>query len=102
MFNSLFRLFSAKNSEPVSSDNTVQGSNALIKLPCDGLVYEYKPSKKDTANHNTAFFEHGVLVNVSPRNTAVSLDEDRDVAYHARYICCLVLIGIKKKKGHGH
>lgn len=33
-----------------------------------------------------AFFENGVLFNVNPRNNQVSLDEDRQTAYDARYI----------------
>lgn len=86
MLNGLFSLFASKKRKLISSEDARQDSDAFIKIPCDGCVYEYKPSKKDTANHNIAFFEHGVLVNVSPRNTAVSLDEDRDVAYQARYI----------------
>jgi len=86
MLNGLFSLFASKKRKLISSEDARQDSDAFIKIPCDGCVYEYKPSKKDTANHNIAFFEHGVLVNVSPRNTSVSLDEDRDVAYQARYI----------------
>lgn len=69
-----------------SSEGGSQDSNALIKITEPSQSFIYEPTKKDIANHNTAYFEHGVLVDVSPRNTAISLDEDRDVAYQARYI----------------
>ena len=35
---------------------------------------------------NKAFFKNGTLYDVYPRNTNISLYEDRDVAYNARYI----------------
>lgn len=37
-------------------------------------------------NKNEAYFENGVLYDVSPRNEGISLDEDREVAYNARYV----------------
>lgn len=33
-----------------------------------------------------AYFENGVLVNVNPRNKAISLYDDRQIAYEAQYI----------------
>lgn len=69
-----------------SLKEVVQDPNVLVKISSGDQPFVYEPSKKDSLNHNTAYFEHGVLVDVSPRNTALSLDEDRDVAYQARYI----------------
>ena len=37
-------------------------------------------------NNNTAYYKNGMLYDVSPRDNSVSLDENRDIAYNARYI----------------
>lgn len=57
-----------------------------IEIPDYGKLPEYTLKKEEIENHNTAYYENGMLVNVSPRNEAISLDEDRQVAYDARYI----------------
>lgn len=60
--------------------------NEIISLPVFEEIKPHILSKKENANINTAWYENGVLVNVSPRDENVSLDEDRQVAYSARYI----------------
>lgn len=42
--------------------------------------------KKEKSNSNVAWYENGMLKNVSPRDERLSLDENRQVAYDARYI----------------
>lgn len=46
----------------------------------------YASSDKKRQDEATVFFKNGVLYDVSPRNKHVTLDEDRDVAYNARFI----------------
>lgn len=60
--------------------------NECIKLPEYEKFQGHILRKSEEDNKNTAWYEHGFLVNVSPRNESISLDEDRDVAYHARFI----------------
>ncbi len=44
-----------------------------------------KPAEKETMQ-NIAYFKNGFLYDVSPRNAAISLYEDRDIAYNAKII----------------
>lgn len=42
--------------------------------------------EQNLSNGYEAFYKNGVLYDVNPRNKAISLDEDRQVAYDAQYI----------------
>ena len=48
----------------------------------------FLPTEKEAivATGYEAHFKNGVLFNVKPRNTKISLDEDRQTAYNAQYI----------------
>lgn len=69
-----------------SSYGAKQDKHSIIKLPTDNRVFEYQLLRKDKDNINTAYYRNGFLYNVYPRNESLSLDEDRDKAYFARYV----------------
>lgn len=86
MFFNFFKKANQKKEESeYSSRNAHQDKHAIIQLPKTDRVFIYHIKKTDSENHNVAFFRNGVLYNVYPRNTKLTLDEDRNVAYSARY-----------------
>ncbi len=59
----------------------------IIKIPrkykiCD----DYVLSEEEINNTNTALYINGVLKGLKPRNKSISLYEDRNIAYNARYL----------------
>ena len=50
------------------------------------LSFTYSEAQQHCNSGYTAYFKNGYLINVKPRNASVSLDEDRQTAYNARYI----------------
>ncbi len=83
---------------PVSDDLISDGVNNILSLPeIDKKVKipfppfysvgTHKETEEERNNINTAYFKNGVLFAVSPRtDVTLSLDEDRQVAYNARFI----------------
>lgn len=60
--------------------------NVWIEMPLYEEFKQHTLLKKERENYNTAWYEEGILVNVTPRNEEISLYEDRGIAYNARYI----------------
>ncbi len=58
----------------------------FIEMPKLTPFGEHILLKKEKENNNTAFFENGLLIDVSPRNKEIPLYQERDIAYGARYI----------------
>ena len=57
-----------------------------IKMPNYEDLSTHILLNKEMTNSNTAWYENGILVDVSPRNRDISLYEDRQVAYDSRFI----------------
>ena len=76
------------NIQEFSSFGARQDKRAIIQLPQNDTVFLYHLRKSDKENQNTAFYKNGYLYNVYPRNNSLTLDENRDVAYFARFIIC--------------
>ena len=60
--------------------------NTVIVVPDFEIMPEHKFTELERNNNNTAYYKNGMLYDVSPRDHSVSLDENRDIAYNARYI----------------
>ena len=60
--------------------------NTVIAVPNFEIMPEHKLTEPERNNNNTAYFKNGMLYDVSPRDHSVSLDENRYIAYNARYI----------------
>lgn len=50
------------------------------------ITKEYVMSESEKSNNMTGIYSDGLLIDVIPRNNEVTLDEDRQVAYSARYV----------------
>lgn len=85
IFNFFKKANQNKGKKELSSKNAKQDKHAIIQLPKTGRVFVYPLKKSDFENQNVAFFRHGVLYDVLPRNKNLTLDEDRGIAYSARY-----------------
>lgn len=93
----LFNFFSKFKSEKATQCERVKPVCAIpvhknVKEICVPEIQDNQPvflsACKDfpTSNSYVAYYKDGVLYNVNPRNENISLDEDRGIAYEARYI----------------
>ena len=57
-----------------------------IDLPEFYIPHEHKLANYEKNNENIAYYNDGLLIDVSPRNPEVPLYDDRGIAYDARYI----------------
>lgn len=60
--------------------------NMIIEIPSFDDTSEHILTEYEKNNQNTAYYKNGILYNVTPRNKEISLDEDRGVAYDARFV----------------
>ena len=84
---------SAKNNKQTArSANTTANNTKFTEIPIPERQEPQPPflsfcrEIKQSNDEHTAYFKDGELYDVSPRNKDISLDEDRGVAYDARYI----------------
>ena len=74
-----------KNKNELSSKNSKQDKNAIVKLPSNNRLFKYQISDNDFNNQIIAYFKNGILYDVSPKNKNLTSSELLTNANSARF-----------------
>ena len=74
-----------KNKNELSSKNSKQDKNAIVKLPSNNRLFKYQISDNDFNNQIIAYFKNGILYDVSKKSKNLTSSELLTNANSARF-----------------
>ena len=81
----MFSWFKKNRNADLSLHELKQNNKAIIRLPKNNDTFEYQLKQEEKDNNQIGYFKDGTLYDVYPRDKSISLDDNRQTAYGARY-----------------